>query len=564
MNADLRFPDPFPPPFASSWGDDAFGLWAEFWFEIPDSAPVVQTLRWIEPGSFRMGSPEDEPKRSDNEGPQHQVTISKGFWLADTACTQAFWQAVMGNNPSDFKDDTNLPVERVSWHDVQNFLRELQKLLPGCQVDLPSEAEWEYTCRAGTKTPFSFGGNINPQQINCNGDYAYAGGENGEYRAKTVTVKSLPANSWGLYEMHGNVWEWCKDGQRTYHEQAQVDPLGPVTGKELPRSVRGGSWRNDARWTRSAIRFADLPGSASSFRGFRFCLRSIQSGQEQDSPARSPGSASGASPNADQRFTLFDNPDPLFATDQQGDRTQKILSDAGLGSRREIEEWIREGRITINGQRAQLGNRWLPADRIEIDGKLIDLTKIDSSTRVIMYYKSAGEIVSRMDPEERELVFDNLPQLSHARWVAVGRMEIDAEGLLMFTTNGELADRLMKISRLSEQKYAVRVYGPVDEAMIKRLRSGIMLDDGLAQFDTVQRKTDKAETSANHWFYVTLKNYRNKVVQRLFKSQGITANRLIRIRFGNLELPKEMKPRTYIQLSAEQVADLMESVGFEN
>ncbi len=232
---------------------------------------LIQSLRWIEPGTFWMGSPVDEPERFDNESPRHEVTLSRGFWLADSACTQALWQAVMGNNPSYFKDDPQQPVEQVSWHDVQAFLKRLQSLLPGCQVDLPSEAEWEYACRAGTQSPFSFGANINPQQVNYYG-------EKGEYRAKTVPVKSLPANRWGLYEMHGNVDEWCKDGQRTYDEHGQIDPLGPMTGDELPRVLRGGAWNGIARRARSAFRFALRPDFAYLV-GFRFCLRSIEPGQ---------------------------------------------------------------------------------------------------------------------------------------------------------------------------------------------------------------------------------------------------------------------------------------------
>jgi len=279
MNAVSRFPNPFPPAFASAWGDDVFGLWAEIRIEISGGESVVQSLRWIEPGTFWMGSPDDETEREDYEGPRHEVTISRGFWLADTACTQALWQAVMDNNPSSFKDDPQQPVEQVNWHRVQNFLRELEKLLPGCRADLPTEAEWEYACRAGTTTPFSFGPQITPEQVNYDGNYPYAGGEPGEYRQKTVAVKSLPANPWGLYEMHGNVWEWCKDGQRTYDEQAQVDPLGQLTGDDLPRSVRGGSWDFSAGWARSAFRGASRPRHADFDRGFRFCLRSIQSGQ---------------------------------------------------------------------------------------------------------------------------------------------------------------------------------------------------------------------------------------------------------------------------------------------
>jgi formylglycine-generating enzyme required for sulfatase activity len=194
----------------------------------------------------------------------------------------------MGDNPSGVKDDPQQPVERVRWHDVQEFLRRLQGLLPGCQADLPSEAEWEYACRAGTTTPFSFGPQITPQQVNYDGNYPYAGGEQGEFRAKTVAVKSLPANPWGLYEMHGNLLEWCKDGQRTYDQQAQVDPLGPLTGPltgdDLPRAIRGGSWSSFASWTRSAFRIAYPPGFASRDQGFRFCLRSIQSSQETGVP----------------------------------------------------------------------------------------------------------------------------------------------------------------------------------------------------------------------------------------------------------------------------------------
>ena len=282
MNTSSRFPNPCPPPFAHAWGDDAFGLWAEIRLEISNGESVVQNFRWIEPGTFWMGSPKDEPERLEDEGPRHEVTISQGFWLADSACTQALWQAVMDNNPSYFKDDPQQPVEQISWHDVQAFLQRLQErlqsLLPGYQVDLPSEAECEYACRAGTTTPFSFGSNINTQQVNYDGNYPYFGDEKGEYREKTVPVKSLPANAWGLYEMHGNVYEWCKDGQRTYDEQAQIDPLGPMTGDDLPRVLRGGAWSSGAGRARSAGRLADQPIYAINHVGFRFCLRSIKPG----------------------------------------------------------------------------------------------------------------------------------------------------------------------------------------------------------------------------------------------------------------------------------------------
>lgn len=283
----FRFPNPFPPPFASAWGDDEFGLWVDF--SLPASEhneSVTQRLRWIEAGTFLMGSPDDEPERLDNEGPQHEVTISQGFWLADTACTQALWLAVMGGeNPSHFQDDLNQPVEQVSWFDVQTFLQHLQTLLPGCQTYLPSEAEWEYACRAGTTTPFSFGANISTQQVNYDGNYPYSGGLKGDYREKTLPVKSLPANPWGLFEMHGNVWEWCKDGQRTYDDQAQLDPIGPpVVGKEIPNNnigemppvVRGGGWLNYGWRMRSAYRLTVFAGDAGELLSFRVCIRTIQ------------------------------------------------------------------------------------------------------------------------------------------------------------------------------------------------------------------------------------------------------------------------------------------------
>ncbi len=249
---------------------------------------------------------------------------------------------------------------------------------------------------------------------------------------------------------------------------------------------------------------------------------------------------------------------------QAGDRVQKTLAQAGLGSRREIEDWIRDGRITVNDKLVQLGDLCLPTDQVKVDGKQIDLTKLsEESSRVLLYYKPIGELVSRRDPEGRELVFDNLPMLPWVRWIAVGRLEINTQGLLLVTTNGELADRLMQTSRLIEQKYAVRVLGAVDDSMLTRLTNGVMLEDGLAKFETIQPVSGKGAKGVNRWFHVTLKEGRNQIVRRLFASQGITVNRLIRIRFADLDLPSDMKPRTYIELPPEQVAALMKSVGLE-
>jgi formylglycine-generating enzyme required for sulfatase activity len=258
------FPEPFPAEWAREWGQDEFGLWMALLFR-----DVRQVLRWIPPGSFRMGSPGDEPERDEDET-QHRATLTQGYWLADSACTQALWQTVMGNNPANFQDDINNPVERVSWNDVQQFLQRLNGLVPGLTARLPIEAEWEYACRAGTKTPFSFGDNITPEQVNYDGDYPYAGADKGLNRGKTVSVKSLPPNPWGLYEMHGNVWEWCQDWYSDYPAEPVTDPVGPETG--VGRVLRGGSWFDRGWFVRSAARSRYEPDYRNSGIGFRFAL----------------------------------------------------------------------------------------------------------------------------------------------------------------------------------------------------------------------------------------------------------------------------------------------------
>lgn len=243
-----------------------------------------QSFRYLPPGRFLMGSLDDEPDSESDEGPQHWVTLTEGLWLADTACTQGLWQAVMGGgNPSQFKGDVDLPVEQISWDDVQQFLARLQAFLPeGVEAVLPTEAQWEYACRAGTITPFSFGDQITTQQVNYDGNYPYDGGAKGEARSATVRVKALSANAWGLHHMHGNVWEWCADAMRDYSEQPVSDPSGAMGEESNLRAVRGGSWFDDARYARSAQRDRDPRGRSSSNVGFRFALRS-----------RSPQGASG-------------------------------------------------------------------------------------------------------------------------------------------------------------------------------------------------------------------------------------------------------------------------------
>ncbi len=257
-------PPDFPAAWASDWGEDQSGLWMAFTL-----GGVRQSFRWIEPGTFMMGSPRDEPEREpwSNKETLHEVTLSQGFWLADTTVTQDLWKAVMGNNPSEFKGGDR-PVEQVSWEDVQRFTDKLNGLIPELEARLPWEAEWEYACRAGTSTPFSFGDNITPEQVNYTGNYPYRDGAKSTYREQTVAVKSLPCNEWGLYEMHGNVWEWCKDYyQEDLGRKPVIDPHDPETGGF--RVLRGGSWVSGGGDARSAFRNGFVPALRSADLGFR-------------------------------------------------------------------------------------------------------------------------------------------------------------------------------------------------------------------------------------------------------------------------------------------------------
>ena len=260
---------PLPPvlPFAwaTAYGEDRCGLWQAF-----EVAGVRQMLRWIPPGRFLMGSPESEAGRWNDER-QHAVTLTRGFWLGETACTQALWRAVTGDNPSEFKGDDEAPVEQVSWDDVmERFLPALNGKLQGLEAALPSEAQWEYACRAGTDTPFWFGSQIDSEQVNFDGNHPMPGGRESAYRKRTVGVKALPANGWGLYQMHGNVWEWCTDRQRAYSEGEAIDPMGeaPSSGP-AGRVLRGGSWISVARLCRSAYRRAREPSYRYHGIGFR-------------------------------------------------------------------------------------------------------------------------------------------------------------------------------------------------------------------------------------------------------------------------------------------------------
>ena len=233
---------------------------------LPGGAKM--TMIYVTPGSFMMGSPTSEEGRHDDEI-QHRVTLTKGYWLGETEVTQAQWESVMGSNPSHFKGASR-PVEQVSWEDCQAFIakvnREARRQFGG-DARLPTEAEWEYACRAGTQTAYSWGNSLNGDKANCNGNYPYGTTIKGSYKHETVNVRSYSPNAWGFYDMHGNVWEWCQDWYGAYPSEAVTDPTGLALDDS--RVLRGGCWFSNARYCRSAIRNWIGPGDRNYDCGFR-------------------------------------------------------------------------------------------------------------------------------------------------------------------------------------------------------------------------------------------------------------------------------------------------------
>ncbi|HET7569707.1 MAG TPA: pseudouridine synthase [Gammaproteobacteria bacterium] len=240
------------------------------------------------------------------------------------------------------------------------------------------------------------------------------------------------------------------------------------------------------------------------------------------------------------------------------ERLQKLLSAAGLGSRREIEGWIRDGRVTVNNQPAQLGDKATAADRVKIDGRPVRLDAEAGPRRVIAYHKPEGEITTRDDPEGRPTVFENLPRLRRARWISIGRLDVNTSGLLLFTTDGELAHRVMHPSTELTRRYAVRVLGEVEEEVLAQLRKGVQLDDGLAQAASVEAA---GGSGANRWYHLTLREGRNREVRRMWESQGLTVSRLIRIGYGPIELGRSLPRGKWRELTDGEMKALYTSAG---
>jgi 23S rRNA pseudouridine2605 synthase len=230
-------------------------------------------------------------------------------------------------------------------------------------------------------------------------------------------------------------------------------------------------------------------------------------------------------------------------------RLQKALATTGLGSRREIERWIQAKRITINGSVASLGDKVTRNDRITLDGRLLGPLKfIEPSAipKLLVYYKRFGEMCTTQDPQGRPTVFENLPRIYPQRWIMVGRLDYNTLGLLLFTTNGLLSHRLLHPSYEIEREYIARLHGNVTPDIIAQLKKGVQLDGQIAHFSSVWQRTSAG--GSNHWYHVVLKEGRQREVRRLWASQGVTVSRLIRVRFGPIHLPSDMKPGQFIEL----------------
>lgn len=241
------------------------------------------------------------------------------------------------------------------------------------------------------------------------------------------------------------------------------------------------------------------------------------------------------------------------------EKLQKVLARAGKGSRREIEALISQGRVSVDGKVATLGDRVTGKEQIRLDGHQVETqSEAEVLCRVLVYHKPEGEMSTRKDPEGRPTVFDRLPKLQGARWISVGRLDVNTSGLLLFTTDGELANRLMHPRHEIDREYAVRVFGAVDEAMVQRLRKGVMLEDGMGKFDTIKYSGGEG---MNHWFHVTLKEGRNREVRRLWESQEMQVSRLIRVRYGKIELPRNVPRGGWLEMPLDQLNYLRSEVG---
>ena len=243
------------------------------------------------------------------------------------------------------------------------------------------------------------------------------------------------------------------------------------------------------------------------------------------------------------------------------DRIQKFLAHQGIASRRQVDQMLQDGRITVNGKTARPGDQVSGQEKISVDGKIIRINQNDLKPKLLMYHKPIGEVCSRADPEGRKDVFSSLPGLARGRWVSIGRLDINTSGLILFTNQGELANRLMHPSFEVEREYAVRVRGSVTPEMIEQLQKGVELDDGIARFEQI---IDSGGEGTNHWYHVILREGRNREVRRLWESVGVEVSRLQRVRYDQFNLPKWLKPGKYRFFEDDVVGKLYQRLKLDN
>lgn len=357
-------------------------------------------------------------------------------------------------------------------------------------------------------------------------------------------------------------------------------PAAPKTGQAPRRSPAGGHPRRDdgAEW---------VEGSDPAPHGRRSGSTGAASGRPGPKPARD------AAKRTPFRAPTRPRPEPVAAVEEveeleaprprrgagrnapapravgrsgrnapveaKPERLHKILAQSGVGSRRDMEEWIAAGRVTVNGNPAEIGQLVGPADKVKVSGRLVHL-RFGSLRlpRVVLYHKPEGQIVSRDDPEGRDSVFDFLPRMRGSRWVAVGRLDYNTSGLLVFTTSGELANRLMHPSSEIEREYAVRVLGELSPEQLGVLRRGVVLDDGPAKFESIEPRGGRG---ANRWYQVVIKEGRNREVRRMFEALGLGVSRLIRTRYGPFSLPPTLHRGAWLELAPDAVQAATRSLG---
>lgn len=247
-----------------------------------------------------------------------------------------------------------------------------------------------------------------------------------------------------------------------------------------------------------------------------------------------------------------------------GEKLQKILARGGLGSRREVEKLIIEGLVKVNGKVATIGERAMPTDTIKVRDQLVKENRLATQpTQVILYNKPEGQVCSRKDEKGRETIYSSLPRIINSRWISVGRLDLNTSGLLILTNNGELANRMMHPSYEMEREYAVRVFGEVSDEILQKLRKGVKLEDGWAKFDRVDKIPSHEEKSINQWYRVVIKEGRNREVRRIWESQGVQVSRLMRTRYGDFELPRNLRRGKTEALTWKQINQLLKGVGMQ-